>query len=114
VIEATQPAGDPPDVLAGEAIEPVEHEPSEITYDEQFFPARPERVHRRRPSARRALRNFAKSAFSGQPDGQNDGYVKWLVEQSMLWDAKQLAIQPPAEATARGGARAASVARSGA
>jgi trehalose synthase len=73
-----------------ETVEPVRA--SEITYDEQFFPARPPRG-RRRPSARRALRNLAKSALSGQADGQNEGYVKWLVEQSMLWDAKQLAIQ---------------------
>jgi trehalose synthase len=92
VIEASKPA-DAASANGHEPVEPVPHEPSEITYDEQFFPARPEGIQRRRPSARRALRRLARSAFSGQPDGENDGYVKWLVEQSMLWDAKQLAIQ---------------------
>src|SRR5262249_51730515 len=79
--------------LEAEHAEPIPHEPSEITYDEQFFPARPENLRRRRPSARRVLRDFAKHAFSGSPTADNEAYVKWLVEQSMLWDAKQLAIQ---------------------
>jgi trehalose synthase len=79
--------------LDAEHAEPLAHERSEITYDEQFFPARPENLRRRRPSARRVLRDFAKHAFSGSPTADNESYVKWLVEQSMLWDAKQLAIQ---------------------
>lgn len=67
----------------------VEHEPSEVTYDEQFFPARPRRL---RPSARRALRSpLAETA--GEPTADNEAYVEWLVDESMLWDAKQLAIQ---------------------
>ncbi|QEC46146.1 maltose alpha-D-glucosyltransferase [Baekduia soli] len=74
----------------GVVEEAEERQPSEITYDEQFYPARPRRL---RPSARRALRNVIRSALSGSPDAGNESYVKWLVEQSMLWDAKQLAIQ---------------------
>jgi trehalose synthase len=73
-----------------DSVEELEHQPSEITYDEQFYPARPRRL---RPSARRALRNVLRSALSGAADSSNESYVKWLVEQSMLWDAKQLAIQ---------------------
>jgi trehalose synthase len=72
------------------ADEQTEHQPSEITYDEQFYPARPRRL---RPSARRALRKVIRSALSGSTDASNESYVKWLVEQSMLSDAKQLAIQ---------------------
>src|SRR5579872_6325398 len=65
-------------------------EPSEITYDEQFYPARPPKL---RPSARRPLRARLKEALAGDADGENQSYVEWLVDQSMLWDAKQLAIQ---------------------
>ena len=36
-----------------DAVQPVDHEPSEITYDEQLYPARPRRL---RPSARRLVR----------------------------------------------------------
>jgi trehalose synthase len=82
----------PEGALDAPATEPVEHEPSEITYDEQFFPARPTRL-RSRPAARRRRRKDAGTALDGEPEAQNEAYVKWLVEQSMLWDAKQLAIQ---------------------
>jgi trehalose synthase len=75
-----------------------EHEPSEITYDEQFFPARPKNL-RSRPLARRILRKLTRSALSGSASGDNKGYVDWLVEQSMLWDAKQLAIQLSGQAS---------------
>jgi trehalose synthase len=68
----------------------VEHLPSEITYDEQRYPARPTRL---RPSARRRLRDRVREAVAGDPSAGNGKYVKWLVEESMLWDAKQLAIQ---------------------
>jgi hypothetical protein len=34
-----------------------------------------------------------REALSGDPTPGNEKYVKWLVEESMLWDAKQLAIQ---------------------
>src|SRR3954463_3957087 len=66
------------------------HQPPEITFDEQFYPARPRRL---RPSARRALRDVSRSGTSGEPTADNPAYVPWLVEESMLWDAKQLAIQ---------------------
>jgi trehalose synthase len=72
------------------AGEEIEHQPSEITYDEQFYPAIPRRL---RPSARRPLRTRIREALSGDPNAENESYVKWLVDQSMLWDAKQLAIQ---------------------
>lgn len=78
------------DERAPDAVEEIEHQPSEITYDEQFYPARPRRL---RPSARRVLRSVLRSALSGSPDASNAEYVKWLVEQSMLTDAEQLATQ---------------------
>jgi trehalose synthase len=66
------------------------HEPSEITYDEQFYPARPKRL---RPRAR--LRWFPRrpKERSGKPSGDNEAYVAWLVEQSMLADATEFAKQ---------------------
>ena len=67
-----------------------EHLPSEITYDEQRYPARPTRL---RPVARRRLRDRVREAVQGDAGAGNGKYVKWLVEESMLWDAKQLAIQ---------------------
>ena len=63
---------------------------SEITYDEQFYPARPRRL---RPSARRQLRDIIRSGLPGSADADNEAYVKWLVDQSMLRDARQLASQ---------------------
>ena len=70
--------------------EGAEHLPSEITYDEQRYPARPTRL---RPVARRRLRDRVREAVQGDPGAGNGKYVRWLVEESMLWDAKQLAIQ---------------------
>lgn len=68
------------------------HEVSEITYDEQFYPARPKRL---RPRAR--LRGLfprrARPERKGPPSGDNPGYVSWLVEQSMLADAATIATQ---------------------
>ena len=61
-----------------------------ITYDEQFYEARPRAL---RPRARR------KQEFAGdlkppfEPDGRNKAYVEWLVDQSMLGDATMLARQ---------------------
>lgn len=69
-----------------------EHEPTEITYDEQFYPARPRRL---RPRAR--LRGIfplgPRSPRSGKPVGSNREYVNWLVEESMLSDATDMARQ---------------------
>src|ERR1700712_3653087 len=78
------------ELAAGANGASAEHQPSEITYDEQFYPARPRRL---RPSARRPLRRNGGPGGQGGVDAANDEYVQWLVGQSMLWDAKQLAIQ---------------------
>ena len=67
------------------------HEPSEITYDEQFYPARPRRL---RPRARlRGLFSRPKLQRNGKPTGDNPEYVSWLVQESMLDDAKTIAGQ---------------------
>ena len=71
---------------------PAAHEASEISYDEQRYPARPKRL---RPRGR--LRDlFAlrpKAERTGKPSGDNPAYVSWLVGQSMLEDAKAFATQ---------------------
>src|SRR3954451_21192091 len=75
-----------------EMSEPASHQAPEITYDEQFYPARPKRF---RPSARRlAKRRAADRRRSGdEPLADNREYVEWLVEESMLADANRLATQ---------------------
>jgi trehalose synthase len=69
-----------------------EHHAPEITYDEQFYPARPKRF---RPSARRSLRRRLADRRSSDGDAVADNreYVEWLVEESMLADANRLASQ---------------------
>ncbi len=67
----------------------VQHEPSEITYDEKFYPARPKPL---RPSVRRANRSNSPTPNS-EPVASNPEYVDWLTEQSMLRDAKLIAEQ---------------------
>jgi trehalose synthase len=69
-----------------------EHHAPEITYDEQFYPARPKRF---RPSARRSLRRRISDRLTGDGDAVADNreYVEWLVEESMLQDANRLASQ---------------------
>src|SRR5215203_4387841 len=71
---------------------PEAHEPSEISYDEQRYPARPRRL---RPKAR--LRDLftigPRAEITGKPRGDNSAYVGWLVERSMLEDAKRYATQ---------------------
>ncbi len=67
----------------------------EITFDEQFYPARPRQL---RPEARR------RQAESGgrppfDPDGRNNVYVEWLRNQSMLGDADTLARQLSGQAS---------------
>ncbi|GAB3757748.1 maltose alpha-D-glucosyltransferase [Microlunatus parietis] len=76
-----------------EVAEPRDETPtSEITYDEQFYPARPQRL---RPRAR--LRDlFAlrpRTPRNGRPSGDNPAYVAWLREESMLGDATAIAAQ---------------------
>src|SRR5215203_2783620 len=69
---------------------PEAHEPSEISYDEQRYPARPRRL---RPKGR--LRDLftigPRVERTGKPKGDNPAYVGWLVERSMLEDAKRFA-----------------------
>jgi trehalose synthase len=69
---------------------PEAHEPSEITYDEQRYPARPKRL---RPKGR--LRDLftmgPRAERTGKPRGDNSAYVSWLIERSMLEDAKRFA-----------------------
>ena len=64
----------------------------EITFDEQFYPARPKRL---RPRAR--LRGLfprrARPERKGAPSGENPEYVDWLIEKSMLSDATTIATQ---------------------
>ena len=80
------PAGD-----HGSALDEAATAPAEITYDEQFYPARPRRL---RPSARRqAMTVFTPDPLDGPPDASNPAYVSWLRDQSMLRDANQLATQ---------------------
>jgi trehalose synthase len=71
---------------------PPAHEASEISYDENFYPARPKRL---RPRGR--LRDlFAlrpKAERVGKPTGDNGAYVSWLLGESMLEDAKAFATQ---------------------
>src|SRR4029453_923201 len=66
---------------------PLAHEASEISYDEQRYPARPTRLQ---PKGR--LRDLftlrPRAERSGKPRGDNQAYVGWLVERSMLEDAK--------------------------
>src|SRR6201999_2734000 len=78
-------AQDPSDLPEEEA---VVHEPSEITYDEQFYPARPRRL---RPSARRLVRGPREA--EGDPVASNPRYVEWLASSSMLADANAIARQ---------------------
>jgi len=95
--EAAETDTDRPALVADEAHEPVAdqpgslaHEASEISYDEQRYPARPRRL---RPKGR--LRDLftigPRAERTGKPRGDNSAYVGWLVERSMLEDAKRFA-----------------------
>lgn len=69
-------------------------EPADITYDEQFYPARPKAL---RPIARR--RQYLASRPSLEFDGRNAAYVEWLRNQAMLGDANVLARQLSGQAS---------------
>jgi trehalose synthase len=72
-----------------ESAAPEAHEASEVSYDEQFYPARPKRL---RPRARlRSLFRRPKVERNGKPSGDNPDYVQWLTNQSMLEDAYEFA-----------------------
>ena len=62
----------------------------EINFDEAFYPARPRAL---RPKARRHLTFTGTLATPFEPVGTNKAYVEWLVNHSMLGDAKTLARQ---------------------
>ena len=86
--------GTPDDPVQGErmADEPV-HEPSasDITFAEYYHPARP-RSLRHRARVRSTVRRHS-VAQDGPADGANQAYVSWLVNQSMLGHADELARQ---------------------
>ncbi len=97
--KASETDGNQPVPVAPEASEtgdgqpaPIAHEASEISYDEQRYPARPRRL---RPKIR--LRDLftvgPRAERTGKPRGDNSAYVGWLVERSMLEDAKRFATQ---------------------
>ena len=81
-----------------ETVEATEEAPTseaaEITFDEQFYPARPKAL---RPIARR--RQFFAARPSLEFDGLNKTYVDWLRNQSMLGDANTLARQLSGQAS---------------
>jgi maltose alpha-D-glucosyltransferase/alpha-amylase len=80
---------------AAEAAELAETlEAPEITFDEQFYPARPKAL---RPVARR--RQYFANAPSLELDGLNKTYVEWLRNQAMLGDANVLARQLSGQAS---------------
>ncbi|MFD1212641.1 maltose alpha-D-glucosyltransferase [Arthrobacter sp. GCM10027362] len=74
--------------------ETLEAQVPEITFDEQFYPARPRAL---RPKARR--RHFPPGRPPFEPDARNSVYVEWLRNQSMLGDAKVIARQLSGQAS---------------
>ena len=66
------------------------HEPTMITYAEQFYPARPRHL---RPKARLRGGQVSPAEQRGEPVGSNPAYVEWLRQQSMLHDANAIAGQ---------------------
>ena len=73
---------------AEDAAEVAEPTASEITFDEQFYPARPRALG---PRAR--LRSLPETPPPFAADGRNQAYVTWLEDMSMLNDASHLARQ---------------------
>ncbi|VXB20083.1 Maltose alpha-D-glucosyltransferase/ alpha-amylase [Arthrobacter sp. 9AX] len=91
LVEATEPA----ESTEAEPTEGTEApEVPEITFDEQFYPARPKAL---RPVARR--RQYFANAPSLELDGLNKTYVEWLRNQAMLGDANVLARQLSGQAS---------------
>ena len=73
-----------------DAAQPKPHEPSEITFAEQFYPARPRHL---RPRARLRGAQVPTTEMLGEPIGSNPSYVAWLRQESMLNDANVIARQ---------------------
>ena len=84
------------DVADSEAVpeEAAEALAPEISYDEQFYPARPRQL---RPRARRRPWTPGQPPF--EADARNPVYVEWLRNQSMLGDAKVIARQLSGQAS---------------
>ncbi|ACL41536.1 trehalose synthase [Pseudarthrobacter chlorophenolicus A6] len=76
------------------AAAPEQAADAEISYDEQFYPARPKAL---RPIARR--RQYLATRPSFEFDGRNAAYVEWLRNQAMLGDANTLARQLSGQAS---------------
>jgi Alpha amylase, catalytic domain. len=66
------------------------HQPSEITFAEQYYPARPPHL---RPKVRLRGAKVASAERLGEPVGSNPAYVAWLRHESMLGDANVIATQ---------------------
>ena len=97
--KANETDGNQPVPVAPEASEtddgqptPIAHEASEISYDEQRYPARPRRL-RPKIQLRDLFTVGPRAERTGKPRGDNSAYVGWLVERSMLEDAKRFATQ---------------------
>ncbi len=85
------PSSSPPPPPSDEPSPEPAHAPSEITYAEHFHPARPRSLrHRARAKAPVARRPVAQD---GPASGTNPAYVSWLLSQSMLADANEIARQ---------------------
>jgi trehalose synthase len=70
----------------------VEREPTEITYSEQFYPARPRALRPRARLRGQGAPTHAEEA-TGEPIGTNPFYVAWLQRESMLYDANTISGQ---------------------
>jgi trehalose synthase len=88
--ELSETAGHP--LVDGVALDSqLDVQAEELNYDEQFYPARPARL---RPRARLRMWPWQRrSPGNGPASGDNPEYVQWLVEESMLGDAKAFAKQ---------------------
>ena len=69
--------------------------PAEVSFDAQFYPARPRSL---RPRARRSG-IFLDQRPPFEADGRNKAYVEWLRNQSMLGDADSLSRQLSGQAS---------------
>ena len=86
--DRTVPPADASTDAAAPGADPV---PEEVSYEGQFYPARPARL---RPRARLRDRLWQRKAKQpGSPTGDNPDYVSWLVDESMLADATTFARQ---------------------
>lgn len=75
----------------------AEAEATEISYDEQRYPARPRRLRPRDHFRSGSVRRITTDPRTA--NGTNPSYVEWLVRQSMLKDADVLARQVSGQPT---------------